>query len=221
MASLSEIGRALNIHKSVVSRMAKRGMPLHSIDAAQDWRRLNAPPRAVKKPTVVDSPMSPKKEAPAKLPPPVEPELQPAVQPPEPTPKPDPVAEAKESDPRDSVKMARLAEKVAWNRFSQAQKSASTTQEEFRKINQAYISARANRMKAEQDFRDWRRQEGITMFLSEAQEICARPHQSVAHMLASMPKQLAPRLAGQPIKEIEHTLAQWCDDVLEVIRQGI
>jgi hypothetical protein len=40
-------------------------------------------------------------------------------------------------------------------------------------------------------------------------------------MLAVMPKQLAPRLHNQPVREIERTLAEWCDGLAEVVRAGI
>ena len=230
----AEACQLLNLTKGAVSQLVKKGMPLHSIDAANAWRAVNAPPRKVKgrpapsnaaavraKPVPIPLP------APAPIPQPqaeVAPDPQPASVPPPPPPpsaEPDPVAESRESDPRDSVRMARLAEKAAWSRFAAAQKSSLTSPDEFRRINAAYIAARQNRMKAEEDFREWRRQEGITLFLSEAQEICARPHQAVAQMLSVGPKQLAPRLYGQPIREIERTLIEWADSLSAIIRKSI
>jgi hypothetical protein len=232
----SEAAEALGLTKGAISQLVKRGMPLHSLEAIQEWREKNAPPRkalpqkSVQPKSERQQPKLPPKlpKAPAESPPPPAsaiPTPEPApvqpLQPPSPPPVPDPVIDNKESDPRDSVRMARLAEKAAWARFAAAQKNPHTSPDEFRRINAAYIAARQNRMKAEQDFRDWRKAEGITLFLSEAQEICARPHQAAAHMLTTMPKQIAPRLVNQPIREIERTLADWCDGLAAVIREAI
>jgi hypothetical protein len=40
-----ELAQALGIHPSVVTRDKARGMPVDSLQAAQDWRRLNVRPR--------------------------------------------------------------------------------------------------------------------------------------------------------------------------------
>jgi hypothetical protein len=204
----AEMARALGVSKAAVTKLTARGMPISSLQAANEWRGANCRTRK-------DAPRPKDIPAPALPPADDDPSVPPAV------PQPDPVAEAAESDPRDSVKTARLAEKIAWKRLADATKRPETSDEEYRRINAAYIAARQNRMKAESDYRDWKRQEGITLFLSEAQEICARPHQATAQMLAVMPKQLAPRLHNQPVREIERTLAEWCDGLAEVVRAGI
>ena len=41
----AELAQALGIHPSVVTRDKARGMPVDSLQAAQDWRRLNVRPR--------------------------------------------------------------------------------------------------------------------------------------------------------------------------------
>ena len=40
-----ELAAALNIDPGLVSRLVKRGMPMHSTDAANAWRVVHAPPR--------------------------------------------------------------------------------------------------------------------------------------------------------------------------------
>ena len=122
---------------------------------------------------------------------------------------------------RGSVKMARLAEKAAWNRLVAAQKNPNTYPDEFRKVNATFIHAQANRARVEQGFRDWQRAQGITLFLDEALEIAARPHRAIAHMLASGPKQLAPRLVNQPLAEIERSLADWADGISAELRRAM
>ena len=52
---------------------------------------------------------------------------------------------------------------------------------------------------------------GELLEVSTAIEIYGKPHQTAGTMLGGMPKQIAPRLVGQPVREIERTLAEWCD----------
>lgn len=42
----SELAAALGIDPGLVSRLKRRGMPVHSVEAAQQWRRENVVPRA-------------------------------------------------------------------------------------------------------------------------------------------------------------------------------
>jgi hypothetical protein len=42
--TMAEIGRALSLSRQAVSRAAKEGMPVHSIEAAHAWRRQNLDP---------------------------------------------------------------------------------------------------------------------------------------------------------------------------------
>lgn len=41
----SELAAALGIDPGLVSRLKRRGMPVHSVEAAQQWRRQNVVPR--------------------------------------------------------------------------------------------------------------------------------------------------------------------------------
>ena len=41
----SELARKLGITRQAVSKLSRRGMPLDSLDAAQKWRAVHAPPR--------------------------------------------------------------------------------------------------------------------------------------------------------------------------------
>jgi phage terminase Nu1 subunit (DNA packaging protein) len=62
---------------------------------------------------------------------------------------------------------------------------------------------------------------GELLTLAEAREICARPHQAVAHILATLPRTLAMRLHSLPVREIERTLAQSCDEIMQLLRESI
>jgi hypothetical protein len=211
---IRELANALNINASTASRMVKRGMPTNSIDAAQAWRESNAPPRAKRG------------QAGTPPPPPKRPKPDPKVQA-EPLPDPPPEESAtstppdeKNNDPRQSLRRARIAEMAGYNQLVQVQKNGGSI-EDFRKANSVYIHSRNNRIKAEKDFRDWQRDQGILLYFDEAREIASRPHVAARGMIEIMPKNLAPRLFNQPQKAIEKTLAEWCDRLTETIRSKI
>jgi len=220
---ISELGVALGLDKSVVSRLVKKGMPTASVSGAQAWREIHAKPRAKRG------------QAGTTPPPPVEVKPRPAarfpaaptlVTPPPadapPTPDPGNHDEPADEDntPRQSLRRARMAEKVGYNELVLTKRNGGSI-EDIRKANQIYITSRNNRHKAERDFKEWQRDEGILLFFDEAKDIASRPHIAVKQMLEVMPKTLATRLHGQPQKTIEKTLAEWSDTLTEIIRKAI
>jgi len=205
-----ELSNALGLSKSTVSFLVKKGMPVNSVSAAQAWREINAKPRAKRGQagTTPPVPVSPKASTePMPAPPPATRD----------TSGPDDEAN---NDPRQSLRRARRAELVGYNELLKCQKSGGSV-EDFRKANSVYISSRNNRIKAEKDFKEHQRQESILLYFDEARDVTSRPHLACKNMLDGLPKTLAPRLAGQPQKAIEKTLAEWADTVLAVIRKGI
>lgn len=172
---------------------------MHSTQAAQAWREVNAKPRA-RKGQPHPSPAAP---TPAAIAPPAELEVQAEVG----------------NTPKDSLQRARLAEVNGYRQLMACQEAGGSL-DELKKANGIYIAARNNRHRAERDFLEWQRQEKIILFFDEAQEIAARPHRAAKPMLESMPKTLAPRLYGQSQKAIEKTLADWCDNLAGVLRES-
>jgi hypothetical protein len=203
---ISELAQALGIDKSVVSRMVKKGMPVNSASAAQAWREVNAKPRA-KKGQAGKAPPKPKIE---------EPKPQPVTVPAHDAPEPD----DDDNTPRQSLRRARLAEKVGYNELVLCKRNGGSI-EDIRKANSIYIAARNNRHKAERDFKEWQRAEGVLLYFDEAKEIAGRPHVAVKQTLEIAAKTLAPRLYGQPQKAIENALAEWIDNLTTLIRQSI
>jgi hypothetical protein len=203
---ISELAQALGIDKSVVSRMVKKGMPVNSASAAQAWREVNAKPRA-KKGQAGEAPPKPKIE---------EPKPQPVTTPAHDAPEPD----DDDNTPRQSLRRARLAEKVGYNELVLCKRNGGSI-EDIRKANSIYIAARNNRHKAERDFKEWQRAEGILLYFDEAKEIAGRPHVAVKQTLEIAAKTLAPRLYGQPQKAIENALAEWIDNLTEMIRKTL
>jgi len=221
---ITELSNALGIDKSVVSRLVKKGMPTGSVDAAQAWRVQNAPPRA-KRGQRGEPPPSPKvtkvaepprvsevPESPRVSPPPVAADPMPRASDPEP--------DDEDNTPRQSLRRARLAEKVGYNELVLCKRNGGSI-EDIRKANAIYIAARNNRHKAERDFKEWQRQESILLYFDEARDICSRPHIAVRQTLEVAAKTLAPRLHGQPQKTIEKTLAEWIDNLTGLIRASI
>jgi hypothetical protein len=226
---ITEIATKLGITKGAASKLASRGMPTHSVDAANAWRSVNAPPRNREKSALYREPSAPKLEVKVKEPAPIAQEA-PLNAPEDPapviTPKDEPKqttgSEPEDDDntPRQSLRRARLAEKVGYNELVVCKKNGGSV-EDIRKANSIYIAARNNRFKAEKDFREWQRMEAVTLFLDEAKEIYGRPHQAERQILETMPKTLAPRMVNQPQKAIEATLTEWVDRLIEVRRRAL
>lgn len=210
---ITELSNALGIDKSVVSRLVKKGMPTGSVSAAQAWREINAKPRA-KKGQAGIAPPPPKATEPPKFTSPL-PEVEPVA-----VKSTDPEPDDDDNTPRQSLRRARLAEKVGYNELVLCKRNGGSI-EDIRKANAIYIAARNNRYKAERDFKDWQRQEGILLYFDEAKELAGRPHVAAKQMLEVMPKTLAPRLHGQPQKAIEKTLAEWADGLTDLIRKAL
>lgn len=217
-----ELSNSLGINKSVVSRLVKKGMPVSSAQAAQAWREIHAKPRA--KRGQAGTLPKPPKPTPGSV---VKESLPPAADLPPPPPArakatahSDPEPDDEDNTPRQSLRQARLAEKVGYNELVICKRNGGSI-EDIRKANQVYISSRNNRHKAERDFKEWQQQEGILLYFDEARDIAGRPHVAAKQMLEVMPKSLAPRLYGQPQKSIEKTLGDWADKLTETIRREL
>lgn len=208
---ITELSNALNIDKSVVSRLVKKGMPTTSVDAAQAWRETNAPPRA-KRGHRGTPPPAPKVSAP--------PVVSNDTPPPPPAHDSGPEPDDEDNTPRQSLRRALLAEKVGYNELVLCKRNGGSI-EDIRKANSVYIASRNNRIKAEKDFKDWQLQERKLLYFDEARDIISRPHITAKQLLEVMPKTLAPRLHGQPQKTIEASLAEWADNLTTIIRQAI
>ena len=227
-----ELGNKLGISKGQASKLVSKGMPTHSVEAAMAWRETYAKPRPSMQKGVINERFSdipqeriqnprkvvivpaadgiPEKEADA--------EYQTPIIPPRDHASPEP--DDDNNDPRQSLRRARKAELVGFNELAQCKKNGGSI-EDIRKANSVYIASRNNRYKAEKDFKEWQRSEGILLFFDEARDIVSRPHVAVKQTLDIMPKTLAPRLFNQPQKAIEQTLADWVDNLTAMIRAGI
>lgn len=217
-----ELGNKLGISKGQASKLVAKGMPTHSVEAAQAWRETYTRPRpsmqkGIKVERLKESePVKPREAQVA-----AESEAKDDSAPPVMTrdhtaPEPD----DDNNDPRQSLRRARKAELVGFNELAQCKRNGGSI-EDIRKANSIYIAARNNRYKAEKDFKEWQRAEGILLFYDEARDIVSRPHVAVKQTLDIMPKTLAPRLFNQPQKAIEQTLADWVDNLTAMIRAGI
>ena len=198
-----ELSNALGLSKSTVSFLIKKGMPVNSVDSAQAWRETNAKPRA--KRGQAGSPPPSVRVAPTKSAARIE-KLEPASETPD-------TKEDADNDPRQSLRRARRAEADA-DRVLQEVKATNVSIEDYRKANAVYVASRNNRNKAEQDFRAWQRDEGITLFVDEAKELFVRPLSVLKQALDSAPKMLGLRCNSQSPKIAEEALTEWIDSVI-------
>jgi hypothetical protein len=125
-----------------------------------------------------------------------------------------------DNDPEKSLIRAKNAETAAHNILIQCEKSGGSI-EDYRKANAVYIAARNNWVRAEKDFREWQHHNQVTLYVDEAKEIASRPLNASRSIIETMPKGLAPRLYGQPQKEIERTLADFASRLIETMRQSL
>lgn len=198
-----ELSNALGLSKSTVSHLVKKGMPVNSTDSAQAWRETNAKPRAKRgqagsRPPAVKFTKTEKATVTERQPSPVE--ISPSK-------------EDADNDPRQSLRRARRAEADA-DRVLQEVKATNVSIEDYRKANAVYVASRNNRNKAEQDFRAWQRDEGITLFVDEAKELFVRPLSVLKQALDSAPKMLGLRCNSQSPKIAEEALTEWIDSVI-------
>jgi hypothetical protein len=202
--SVSELSRGLGINKSGVSRFVARGMPVHSLDAAEAWRAVNAPPRA-------------KRGHPAPAPTRCAATAKPSTAQSKDTI--DPSATGQDSA-ETSVKRARAAEAAAFRELERVQKSGGSI-DDLRRAGSSYIASRGNRQRAERDFLEYQRQSQILLFFDEAKDIASRPHETVRGILQTAAKSLTPRIVGMPARAIETVLSDFFDVLTNHLRTSL
>jgi len=217
---ITELSNALSIDKSVVSRLVKKGMPTTSVDAAQAWRESNAPPRA-KRGQRGTPPPAPKL---SKVAEPTNREFQQNSQiignPTTPIllNETKPVESA--NTPDLSLKRAIEAEDSAHQKRKEIELNHGSI-EDYRKANGVYIAARNNRVKAQKDHAEWERLMQITLLTEDAIAMFQRTFGAARQVIDVMPKAMAPRVVGQPQKEVERSLLEWCSRLVETMRANV
>lgn len=189
--------------------LVKRGMPTSSVDAANAWRAVNAPPRNRKdKRDPIPPPAAPKVSAPPAIPT-------------------GPTVSFKETKPVESANTPDLSLKRAIEAEDSAHQKRKEIElnngsiEDYRKANGVYIAARNNRVKAQKDHAEWERLMQITVFSDDAIAMFQRTFGAARQVIDVMPKTMAPRIVGQPQKEIERSLLEWCSRLIETMRANV
>jgi hypothetical protein len=208
---VTELAKQLGCTKGLVSMLVKRGMPTGSVDAANAWRAINAPPRNRKDKANRATP--PPKATPA----PAQP-LQ--TQPPTAKVSNDTKPIESANTPKLSLDRAIAAEDAAHHKLKEIELGGGSI-EDYRKANQVYIAARNNRVKAQKDYDEWQRLQQITIFTSEGLEFLQRILSPGRQMAEVMPKTMAPRLAMQPQKVVEKALFEWSARLIESMKDQI
>jgi hypothetical protein len=203
MPSATELARAMGIDKSGAARLIRKGMPTHSLSAAEAWRAVNAPPRAKRK---TSTPAPTRCAATAKA---STAQSKDSI---------DPSAKGQDSA-ETSLTRARQAEAGAFRELERQQKNGSI--DDLRRLNATYVQSRSNRQRAEKDFIEYQRQSQILLYLDEAKDIASRPHETVRGILQTAAKSLTPRLVGMPARAIETTLADFFDILTNHLRTSL
>ena len=213
---VTELSKQLGCTKGLVSMLVKRGMPTSSVDAANAWRAVNAPPRNrkdKKEPTI------PQKSA--------EPTISEKLKSSAIVGNPNPPASLNDTPPMQSANTPKLsldraieAEDSAHHKLKEIELCGGSI-EDYRKANAVYIAARNNRVRAQKDFDEWQRLQQITIFTSEGLEFLNRILTPGRQMAEIMPKNMAPRLAMQPQKVVEKALFEWSARLIESMKDQI
>jgi hypothetical protein len=207
---VTELSKQLGCTKGLVSMLVKRGMPTSSVDAANAWRAVNAPPRNrkdKKEPVSKPAPTPHKSYSlPAKSEAPVSLNDTPPMQ--------------SANTPKLSLDRAIEAEDSAHHKLKEIELCGGSI-EDYRKANAVYIAARNNRVRAQKDYDEWQRLQQITIFTSEGLEFLNRILTPGRQMAEVMPKNMAPRLAMQPQKVVEKALFEWSARLIESMKDQI
>ena len=207
---VTELSKQLGCTKGLVSMLVKRGMPTSSVDAANAWRAVNAPPRnrKDKKEPISKTAPAPHKsyDLPVKSEAPVTLNDTPPMQ--------------SANTPKLSLDRAIEAEDSAHHKLKEIELCGGSI-EDYRKANAVYIAARNNRVRAQKDYDEWQRLQQITIFTSEGLEFLNRILTPGRQMAEIMPKNMAPRLAMQPQKVVEKALFEWSARLIESMKDQI
>jgi hypothetical protein len=204
--SITELSKALDLDKAGVSRMVKRGMPVHSISAAESWRQEHAKPRAKRGQSSAPSPPPPARCATIPADPPPGDSIDPSA--------------TGDDSPAESLRRARSAETEAFRELDRQQKNGGSL-DDLRRASSTYISSRTNRFRAERDFLEYQKQSQVLLYLDEAKDIASRPHETVRGILQTAAKSLTPRIVGMPARAIETALADFFDILTNHLRQSL
>ena len=204
-----ELARALGVSKALVSKLAIRGMPLSSAQAAQAWRETNAKPRKWKAKALGMAAPNPTTAPDRKSEPPKRKSYDSKS-----------TTETSTDDPAESLSRARDAERAAYLALQESQRNGGSP-EDLRKSSATYFSSRSNRQRAEDFYDDWQRRQNITLLYEEARELAGKPHEAVKQMLAAGAKSLAPRLVGMSQRSIEASIGDWIDNLTDKLRASL
>jgi hypothetical protein len=204
-----ELARALGVSKALISKLALRGMPLTSAQAAQAWRETNAKPRRWKAKELKMAVQNSTAPTDRKSEPPERKSYDSGN-----------TAETSTDDPAESLSRARDAERSAYLALQDAQRNGGSP-EDLRKSSTTYFASRNNRQRAEDFFDDWQRRQNMTLLFEEARELAGKPHEAVKQMLAAGAKSLAPRLVGMSQRSIEASIGDWIDNLTDKLRASL
>ena len=188
-----------NLTKGHISALVKRGMPLDSVQAADDWRRAHTLARKLPAPPPQEPPAaSPAAEAPER--------------PPETPERPAPTDPAALESTRVGQAFQRLekAERVCWGMLAQALKNQAPDAARLLDLHSRSVRHLAD---SRQDVLNLAEREKTLVSGNWVRRVMLEHDGAVAYLLKAMPKQLSGRISPHDPEHCEIELTRWVQEV--------
>lgn len=197
----------------MVSQWRKKGMPCDSVDAAQAWRLVHAPPRNRPGPAKPAPKAAALPENPADLVPPPEDRHRIGGI--------DDQGEApgdQANNPYDALRQSKLAEQQAWRQI-EAMGGGRTDPIEYAKAQASFIQAQRHRMWMQTQVRIWSREQAITLTVEEAKALHLQALQAILRHLDLLGAKVAP-LCTDP-KTAKDAIEEQVDKIRRAVQDQI
>jgi len=197
------IAKELGITKQAAGRLIKRGMPTHSVDAAKAWRASNSKGYTKRVDGFENDRGTVHRNAVSKS----DPESSAPKLPPLP-------AQVKPESIEAELVSAREAALMAKDRLREMMQLGKP--KEIDSAQRTFQAAQRHRIWMEQRYRDYLREQGITIFMDEALPIFCDAMNTVVRLINTMPRSISPRCTSPDNAVI--ALEEYCGKVRRTVQ---
>jgi hypothetical protein len=214
--TVTDYATVKGLNKSTVSRLAAKGMPLTSEQAADAWRARNAPPRNVKRPIKHDNDNKPTPKISLGIQARQEPSPR-STDPGKDVPPGNETAGKEVPDNlADALEDAKRAERGAKEALEQAQ--AGGTAMDRDRANKTFIQAQRHRAWMAKEYRAWQHENGITLYIDEAKRIYGQSMQAIMRLINTMPKAVSPRINDPGAEAV---ITDYCNKIRRTVQREL
>ncbi len=205
----TKLAEALGMSKSAVSQLKKKGMPVTTLEEAQTWRAANcatirAKRERFEKPAGHESDQTTIEEPQHKIGKTWD----------------NGEREEDESDnPYDALRAAKEAEKISRNQLRELAQLSTRDAVELDRAQRTFGFAQRHRMWMEKEVRQWKRENGITLYLEEAKKIFGTSMNSLERLLKIMPRNLAARCVSPETSE--RYIKEYCERIRKAMQHDL